>query len=216
MGVGSTPLQYNVPGRMASIVADGRDPARAIALCVFSAPPLEYSWNDTDRQKELVTTAFAGMGWRVPQLLAGLAAADELYFDSICRVGMKGWTKGRVALLGDAGFGVTLGGMGVGTGIVAAYVLAGELAVAGGDHRVAFSSYERRMRPLAGRWQRGASPGQFLAPRTAAGLWLRNRLFGSKAVQRAMVAGTTKIATDERLPDYPAVIASRSAAMPGR
>ncbi len=67
-------------------------------------------------------------------------------------------------LLGDAAWGVTLGGMGVGTGLVGAYVLASELAVAGGDPRVALPAYERRMRGYASRWQRGANPGRFLAP----------------------------------------------------
>lgn len=213
---GTTPLQYNLPGRMASVSADGRDPSRATAFCVFAAPPLEYGWNDTARQKQLVTEAFAGMGWRVPQLLDGLCAADELYFDSISRVRVPHWTSGRVALLGDAAAGVTLGGMGVGTGVVGAYVLAGELAVAGGDHRTAFATYERRMRALAGRWQRGASPGQFLAPSTAVRLWLRNASFRTKLVQRLMVAGSRSLATDQRLPDYESVIASMSAAMPAR
>ncbi len=57
--------------------------------------------------------------------------------------------------------------MGVGTGIVGAYVLAGELAAARGDHRPALTAYENRMRGYAARWQRSANPGQFLAPTTA-------------------------------------------------
>ncbi|KAB1902245.1 hypothetical protein F8274_30165 [Micromonospora sp. AMSO31t] len=94
--------------------------------------------------------------------------------------------------------------MGVGTGLVGAYVLAGELALAGGDHRVALPAYERRMRAYAGRWQRGASPGHFLAPATGWGLWLRDRLLATRPVQSLLVRSTGSLATETDLPDYAA------------
>src|SRR5947209_2662273 len=153
---------------MASVGADLRNPDRAGAFMVFSGPRTDYAeWRNVERQKELITQAFTGLGWHVPHLLASLPGAEELYFDSISRVRLPRWTAGRVALLGDAAWGVTLGGMGVGTGIVGAYVLAGELAAARGDHRIAFPAYEKRMRGYAGKWQRGANPGQVLAPPSA-------------------------------------------------
>ncbi|MBB5888809.1 FAD-dependent monooxygenase [Kutzneria kofuensis] len=203
-GYGTTAVQYNVPGRMASVSADFRDPSKAGALFVFAKPQADVDWRDLDRQKRMIRDAFGGMRWHVPYLLDTLRDVDEMYFDSISRVRVPQWTKGRFALLGDAAWGVTLGGMGVGTGVVGAYVLAGELALARGDHRAAFAAYEQRMRGYAGRWQKGASPGQFLAPSTAPLLWLRNAMFSTKAVQKLMVAGTTKLAGDVALPDYPA------------
>jgi 2-polyprenyl-6-methoxyphenol hydroxylase-like FAD-dependent oxidoreductase len=199
---GPTPQQYNVPGRMASIAADQRDPGRAGALLVFASPRLDYGWHDMEQQKKLVADAFTGLRWHVPHLLGTLRDASELYFDSVSRVGVPRWSAGRVALLGDAAWGVTLGGMGVGTGIVGAYVLAGELAAAGGDHRAAFTAYEQRLRGHAARWQRGANPGQFLAPPTATRLWLRNTLFKTRLVQWLLVAGTKSLATDAGLPSY--------------
>jgi 2-polyprenyl-6-methoxyphenol hydroxylase-like FAD-dependent oxidoreductase len=93
--------------------------------------------------------------------------------------------------------------MGVGTGIVGAYVLAGELALAHGEHRAAFAQYEQRMRAYAGRWQKAANPGKFLAPGSRAGLWTRDTLFKRKTVRRMMVAGTKTMATDAALPEYP-------------
>ncbi|RZQ59932.1 FAD-dependent monooxygenase [Amycolatopsis suaedae] len=193
--------QYAVPGRMASVGLDGPD--RALALVVFAAPPVEADWHDTGWQREMITRELGGMGWHVPQLLESLPAAEELYFDSVSRVTAPRWTSGRVALLGDAAWGVTLGGMGVGTAVVGAYVLAGELATARGDHRVALAAYERRMRPYAGRWQRGANPGQFLAPTTATRLRIRNALFANRMVRKLMITATGKLATDTALPDYP-------------
>lgn len=125
-----------------------------------------------------------------------------MYFDSISRVTMPRWSAGRVVLLGDAAWGVTLGGMGVGTGIVGAHVLAGELAVARGDHGTALGAYESRMRGYAAKWQRGANPSQFLAPSTAARLRIRNALLSRRLVQRLLVASTKSLATDLDLPSY--------------
>lgn len=202
-GFDRVPRQYNVPGRMVSVSADQDAPARASAMVVFASQQLDIDWRDTDRQKRLIAERLAGLGWHVPYLLSTLADAPELYFDSISRVRVPAWHSGRTALLGDAAWGVTLGGMGVGTGLVGGYVLAGELAAAAGDHRVAFPAYEQRMRRYAAAWQRGANPGRFLAPASAAGLWLRNTMFRTQMVQRMLVSSSRSIATTSDLPDYP-------------
>ncbi|RQW87491.1 FAD-dependent oxidoreductase, partial [Micromonospora globispora] len=76
----------------------------------------------------------------------------------------------------------------------------------GGDHRVALPAYERRMRAYASRWQRGANPGHFLAPASAWGLWLRDRLLAARPVQSMLVRSTGSLATDLDLPDYPAQV----------
>ncbi|MEU0558160.1 FAD-dependent monooxygenase [Dactylosporangium sp. NPDC006015] len=198
---------FTVPGRTASISADPHDPSRATALAVFRTGDADgggdVDWHDQDAQKKLVAHVFAGLPWHVPALLDALPDAPDLYFDAIARVSAPSWTRGRIALLGDAAWGVTLGGMGVGTGLVGAHVLAGELAAARGEHRTALAAYEQRMRAYAGRWQKGANPGRFLAPATGWGLALRNRLFATRLVQRSMVAGTKRLATDAALPTYP-------------
>jgi 2-polyprenyl-6-methoxyphenol hydroxylase-like FAD-dependent oxidoreductase len=202
LGVDETPRQYNEPGRMASVSADLRDPAVAGAFFVFSSPQLDYDWHDVDQQKKLIKDAFTSTAWHIPHLLSTLQDAPDLYFDSISRVSVPSWSSGRIALLGDAGFGVTLGGMGVGTSVVGAYVLAGELAAAAGDHRIAFPAYEQRLRGYTSRWQKHASPGGFLAPSTATRLALRNAMFRRKLVQRLMVGSTKMMATGVDLPDY--------------
>ncbi|GIF70768.1 FAD-dependent monooxygenase [Asanoa siamensis] len=203
VGAMTVSQQYNVPGRMASVAADERDPATAGALVVWASGPLRVGWLDTDAQKRAVAAAFGGLGWHVPRLLAGLADAPDLYFDAISRVSVPTVHKGRIVLLGDAAWGVTLGGMGVGTGVVGAYVLAGELARTGGDVTAAFAAYEQRMRSYAGRWQKGASPGRFLAPATRAGLWFRNTMFRRAAVRRLLVSSSTALAKSADLPEYP-------------
>lgn len=201
--VATVPQHYNVPGRMASLGADMRDPSQASAMVAFASPQLEVDWRDPDEQKKIVRAAFDDVGWQVPRLLDGLADAPDMYFDTISKVRMRHWHRGRVALLGDAGYGVTIGGMGVGTGVVGAYVLAGELALAGGDHDVAFPAYQRRLRKYVNRWQRGANPGQFLAPSTAARLWLRNATLRTRTMRRLLVSSGSMMATSLQLPTYP-------------
>jgi 2-polyprenyl-6-methoxyphenol hydroxylase-like FAD-dependent oxidoreductase len=204
LDAGATPQYYNVPGRAARISGDRRDPERAGAFVVFASPRLDCDWHDTEQQKGLIATAFAGLGWHVPHLLDSLGQASELYFDSISKVTVPRLSAGRVVLLGDAAWGVTLGGMGVGTGVVGAYVLAGELAAAPGDHGRALAAYENRMRGYAKTWQRAANPCQFLAPSTAARLRVRNVLLSRRLVQRMLVSSTKSLATDLDLPEYAA------------
>ncbi|MER6302691.1 FAD-dependent monooxygenase [Kitasatospora sp. NPDC001539] len=197
----------NVPGRLMSVGADHRDPARAGAFCLFASPELHYDRHDPEQQKALVRTAFAGLGWRVPELLESLDAAPELYFDSISRADVPHWSHGRIALLGDAACGATIGGMGTGTAVVAAYVLAGELALARGDHRAAFTRYERLLRGYAQGCQKGGDrTGPFLAPRTAAGLRLRNAVLNRRwALERMLELG--KQVSSVELPDYEQALA---------
>jgi 2-polyprenyl-6-methoxyphenol hydroxylase-like FAD-dependent oxidoreductase len=202
-GFDSDSRQYNVPGRMASITPDPYDPSRATAMAVFRSDGTTVGWHDQDAQKKLVAHALAGLPWHVPALLDTLPDAGDLYFDAIARINAPQWARGRVVLLGDAAWGATLGGMGVGTGLVGAHVLAGELALAGNDVGAALAAWEQRMRRYAGRWQKGANAGRFLAPATGWGLATRNRLLASSLVRRALLSSTGSLATDAGLPDYP-------------
>ena len=69
--------------------------------------------------------------------------------------------------------------------MVGAYQLAAALAAAGGDHRVAFPAYERSMRPFVEQNQQLALKASGAAiPRTAVGLWLRDRVLGLVPVLR--------------------------------
>ncbi|WP_433157202.1 FAD-dependent monooxygenase [Kribbella sp. CA-247076] len=188
LGIGTDALMYNVPGRLASVGADRRDPARAGAMVVFRSPELPYDRRDREQQKAIVVAAFAGLGWHVPELLAGLPTATDVYFDSISRVDVDRWSAGRVVLLGDAGYGATVGGMGTSTAVVAAYVLAGELATSGGDYRAAYRRYEERLRkPVAKTQSGGSRTGKFLAPGTRFGIAARNRLLSQPFLLNRML-----------------------------
>ncbi|WP_405675025.1 FAD-dependent monooxygenase [Streptomyces sp. NBC_01511] len=205
LGLEKGSVGYNVPGRLASAGADHRDPARAGAFFAFASPELSYDRHDLDRQKQLIDNAFSGLGWEVPHLLASLHQAPDLYFDSISRADVDTWSTGRVCLVGDAACGATIGGMGSGTAVVAAYVLACELARARGDHRTAFTRYESRLRKYAKGCQAGGErTGKFLAPGTAAGLRLRNTLLSRPLLLNGMLKLGERVSSTVTLPDHPA------------
>lgn len=197
-------LLHTEPGRMASVGRGHVESATAGTMMIFYAPGLAYDRRDLAAQRRIIADAYAGMGWRTPSLIEALADAPDLYFDEIARVDIEPWSTGRVALLGDAACGATLGGMGTGTAVVGAYLLAGELATAGGDHRAAFARYEGRLRDYARTCQKGGErAGPFFAPRTRLGVRARNAVFGTRAFRDWMIREGQKITGALDLPDYP-------------
>jgi 2-polyprenyl-6-methoxyphenol hydroxylase-like FAD-dependent oxidoreductase len=199
-------LLYSVPGRTAGLFAAG-DPARAIAQLYFTAPDLRYDWRGGAQQEhDIVTGQFGGLGWQVPRLLAEMPAATDFYFDTASQIRMDSWSNGRVAVIGDAGYAAGPGGNGTGTAVVAAYVLAGELAAASGDHRSAFARYEQRLRGYVAGGQKQASGSQsFLAPATWKKIRQRNRfyrLLPYLPVSSLISRVATKTATAITLPSY--------------
>jgi 2-polyprenyl-6-methoxyphenol hydroxylase-like FAD-dependent oxidoreductase len=165
---------YNEPGRVASMRPDS-DPRRAKAGLSFLSEPLVYDRNDLDAQREIVRERFASGHGPVPALVEAMLGADDFYLDDVAQVHMDRWTTGRVALAGDAGYSPTpLTGMGTSLALVGAYVLAGELARAGGDHEQAFRAYEGRMRPYVRQGQE-LPPGGMgsYAPSSRLGIRLR-------------------------------------------
>ncbi|MFD7262435.1 FAD-dependent monooxygenase [Streptomyces sp. NPDC059874] len=199
-GTGS--LGHNAPGRLAAVGADHTDPTRARAFFVFASPELTYDRHDAEAQKHLLRQAFTGLPWQLNHLLDSLAPADDLYFDSISRADVPTWSSGRIALLGDAACGATIGGMGTGTGIVAAYVLAGELSRSPDHHQGAFARYESLLRPHAqGCQKNGSRTGRFLAPASTLGLRLRNGLLNRRRILTWMLKAGEESST-LALPTY--------------
>ncbi|MGW7686056.1 FAD-dependent monooxygenase [Kribbella sp. NPDC054772] len=140
---------------------------------LFRAPELQYDYRDKEEQKALLAKEFRDYGWRVPQLLEHLDAAEDFYFDSIAQITLDTWHRGRIGLVGDAGYcpGPAVGG-GTSLAVVAAYILAGELAAARSDLPSGLRNYERIIRPavdrsrqLAPKVMRTIIPGSPLALR---------------------------------------------------
>jgi len=144
-------------------------------------------------QKAVLRERFGRSGWECPRILEALDSSSELYFDRVSQIDMGGqWSRGRVALIGDAAFCISLlGGQGTALAMAAGYILAGELYRAAGDHVEAFRRYQQRFAPFILKKQRAARrfAGAF-APRSRTVLFLRNLLFKLSAIP-AIAAVTT-------------------------
>ena len=166
---------YNIPGRMAARFALRND--RTLFLFVFREEFLDGPEPESlEERKELLRNAFGQSGWELPQILAAMDPVHEIYYDRVSQIRMECWSKGRVMLLGDAAACVSLlAGEGCGLAMTEAYLLAGELKLAGNDYREAFQRSEERLRPFLERKQESARNfATAFAPKTAFGVWFRN------------------------------------------
>ena len=165
-------LVYGEPKRLV-VVYSARENTEARVMLYFASPPVSHDRADTDRQRGIINEAFAGAGWETPRLLELMATAPDLYFDSVSKIKMDSWSRGRIALLGDAGYcPSSLSGMGTGLAVVGAYVLAGELATAGGDHAGAFARYESAMRSYVEGCQKLADSVTMMVPSNRFLVWI--------------------------------------------
>jgi 2-polyprenyl-6-methoxyphenol hydroxylase-like FAD-dependent oxidoreductase len=134
---------------------------------------------DLNAQKLLLRNKFGNSGWECPQILDAMENLTELYFDRVSQIHMNSqWSRGRVTLVGDAAFCVSLlAGQGSALAVAAAYVLAGELHRAGGNHETAFKRYQELFGPFVAMKQRAALgfAGLF-GPKTKMGLFVRNQI----------------------------------------
>lgn len=170
-------LTYTRPGRQVARFALRDD--RTLFLFIFTeahAGPADPRTRE-DRLT-LLRRVYGEAGWECPAILEALDDTEEIYLDRVSQIVMPAWSKGRVALIGDAAACVSLlAGEGSSLAMTAAYTLAAELRQ--GDPLLALRRYEERLRPLVARKQAGARRfAGWFAPRTALGLWLRDRVTG--------------------------------------
>ncbi len=195
-------LMYGQPGRMVGRFTLNDD--RTLFLFVFA--------NDGDTmpatlelQKAMLRNSYRDGKWECPRILNKLDRTQQLYFDRVSQIRMESWSRGRIALIGDAAFCVSLvAGQGSALAVISAFVLAGELANAGGRHAEAFRRYEAFLRAYIGKKQRAAErfAGAF-APKTQWGLNFRNQVIKAFAIPGlARLAVGRDIIDALRLPDY--------------
>lgn len=83
-------------------------------------------------------TGFRDGGYMIDVWGAGYDLVDE-----ISQIHVPEWSRGRIALIGDAAYCPSLlAGAGSAFAMLGAYVLAGELKMSNGDYRVVFAAYE--------------------------------------------------------------------------
>ncbi len=139
---------YFEPDRVAMVyTADHLDDARAVFI-FRPRTPLDYDHRDIPRQQDQLRAAFGGISAQVDRWLQEIERTPTFYFDAITQLELTSWSRGRVTLVGDAGYcpGPAVGNS-TSLAVYGAYVLAGEIAKAGGDYAAAYAAYERTMMP---------------------------------------------------------------------
>ena len=171
-------IVHSAPGRQVGRLAlhDGQ----TLFLFIFASGS-EPEAHRVAAQKAMLRKAFQGDGWELPRILTALDTCDDLYFDRVSQIRMAAWSRGRIALVGDAAFCVSLlAGQGSALAMTAAYVLPGELATLQHQPQEAFRRYEERLRPFIDRKQRAAERfASAFVPRTQLGIFFRNQVMKS-------------------------------------
>lgn len=203
---GGAVTSYAAPGHTISRYAL-RDDRTAFLMVMASDEKPAVGLHDLAAQKQLLAAAFAGDAWRErDEILERLASTDELYFDWLSQIEVRPWSRGRVALAGDAAHCPSLlAGAGCAFAMAGAYILAGELQHAQGDASTAFAAYERIYRPFIDAQQKAARgfAGAF-APRSRFAIFARDQAMrllnlpglGAWAMRRMFAHHFT-------LPEYP-------------
>ncbi|AUI63932.1 FAD-dependent monooxygenase [Amycolatopsis sp. BJA-103] len=109
--------------------------------------------------RETLRATYGSLGWAVPKALDLCPPAEAVYYDQVAQIEMPSWSRGRVVLVGDACYAVSLlAGQGASLGIAGAFVLAEQLTQA---HSIedAFAKYEELVRPVVTEKQQVARRG---------------------------------------------------------
>lgn len=198
-------VQFTKPHRQVSRISLRDD--KTLFLMIFNKNQLQgvEALREEMDQKAALHSIFGGMGWEVDDILARLDEVEDVYLDRVSQIECPNWSKGRVALLGDAvACASLLAGEGTGLAITEAYFLAGELHKSGGDYETAFAAYQAQLKPFVEAKQAGARKFKgFFAPKSWFGLVLREA-----AMNLARIPGLTKpiigsaITESINLPEY--------------
>ena len=177
-----TYMSYAAPGRQVSRYALRGN--RSAFLFVFSRDRPFPEHPHESAAKQIVREVFSRDGWiEIPEIFERMNVCDEFYFDSVSQIRMPAWSRGRTVLVGDAAYCPSLlAGEGAALAMAGAYILAGELQRANGDHAQAFTNYEKQLRAFIERKQRAAERfAASFAPATRFGLSVRDLVLRAAA-----------------------------------
>ncbi|MEU6132306.1 FAD-dependent monooxygenase [Saccharopolyspora sp. NPDC047091] len=152
------------PGQGATLLEPGR------SMWVFAFRDhdptilLSYRTDDVDAEftrppAQSIRAAFGPrpLGRTLGDVVDAAGAADRLLFDSVEQVHLDTWHRGRVVLVGDSAWCVTLyAGMGVSAGFAGADLLGAVLERHADDVPRALAEWEALLRPYVDRYQRSA------------------------------------------------------------
>ena len=166
-------IMHNEPGTAVALHPGAGSPG--VAFMFRSQARIDH--RDSDAARQLLKETYRNGGWRTEELLSAYLAAEDVYFDSVTRIRMSSWSRGRVTLLGDASSCVSLFGEGSSSAIEGAATLAASLAASPHDIPSALARYESAHRAITRPRQRGVwIASHLLIPRSHLGMTLRDRV----------------------------------------
>ena len=171
----NTTQMYSEPGR--TVMLNAYNNKTDIVLSFFSEKEIPYDFRNEEQQRNMIHDQFDGAGWRTKELLEEVQRSKTFYFDKLCQMKMPSWTKGRVALVGDAGYCASpAAGRGGSLAIDGAAALADAFEKCEGNFELAFKEYNQRFRPFIEEVQAGAADFglETLVPRTEEAIRKRN------------------------------------------
>jgi len=120
------------------------------AILMFLSPKLNWDYRNREQQKQILKENFSNnTNWKIQEMLDAMLHADNLFFDEVCQIHMPTWTKGRVALVGDAAYAPSFfTGMGTTLAILGAKKVVDALLSSNGDYNAAFTEYNETYRPF--------------------------------------------------------------------
>ena len=173
----NTAQMFNVPCK--AVMLNAYKDKTDIVFCFVSEQEIPYDHRNEAEQRRIISEQFAGVGWRTTELLAEVARSKSFYFDKLCQVKMPSWSRGRVALVGDAAYCASpAAGKGGSLALDGAAALADALQKHPDNFELAFAEYDASFRPYIEQVQ--AEAVRFglegLCPRTEAAIRERNSL----------------------------------------
>ncbi|KAF4982954.1 hypothetical protein FZEAL_1524 [Fusarium zealandicum] len=212
---------FHLPGRWIGTRQDNPELTRIYMYTDDKNAALDAAHESRDlaELKKAWGDIFQGEGWECDRFMKGLKdapEADDLYSTPFVQVRLPegSWSKGRVALIGDAAHSGTANGIGTTWALVGAYILAGEIAAlqSMGESSAAVvqgaKNYEARFRPIATALHGQKDYGQrLMAPRSSLGIWLLHSAAKAMAyLQLEQRVGLDKKTASWALPEYPELV----------
>lgn len=155
-------------------------------------------------QKKALAEIFHDAGWQAKDILRDMESTKNFYCESLGLVKLDSWFSGNVVLAGDAAYCPSpLTGMGTTSGMVGAYILAGEISRQCGNSKgdarkptdgldVAFKAYDDKFRPFMDQVTKGVGDDTMFwnkMPSSAFAVAIVNFLLGIAAFLRLNVVG---------------------------
>ena len=213
---------YMAPGRRG--VMTRRQVAHEMQVylgCTVDSERLKKSRpGDTKEEKEALAEIMQGAGWQIDGITKFMKNSDDFYLERMGLVKLDSWSRGRVALVGDAAYCPSANtGMGTTSSMVGAYILAGEIGKycglvkkenEGTDIKdrlnTALKAYEQRFQPFMKQVQKGVlEESSSLMPSTAFGIAVMNCLMGVASLLRLDIFGKYFLKEEVKgwdLPEY--------------